>query len=351
MKKILSFIICLVLVVGIGVGAFFLLKPNQEASAVMTLQTNPEIQLVLDQNNKVISVNAVNNDGQSLIMNVNFVGKSAEEAAKLFAETATNFGKVDLNANAISSSNIVNITIACEDADSKKYTELQSKVKEKVNNYFKEIGVVAGAIVNVSEDIKSEISKLGVDISEYANKTYDEIIADIGNTYKELEGVALELRNGLLNQIDTLKTTFGNMFNLEDQIASLKTEINEIKQDIAAAKEELKNATTEFQKITINATIDTFEAGLETAEKSLKKFEKKYKELKKEYENKIDEFVKNFKEQSTQILNNIKTEINTAIEQGKTLVQNHINEFENLSENAKNNMINEIELFQNSLVA
>lgn len=346
MKKLLSIIICLVLVVGIGVGAYFLFRPNQEASAVMTLETNPQIQLVLDQNNKVMSVNAINSDGERLIMNVNFVGKTADEAAKLFAETATNYGKISLDTLGQS----VNITIACEDETNQKYTELKTKITNKVNNYFKEIGVIAGASVNVTEDITNEIEKLGVDISEYADKTYAEIIADVKSTYEELEGVALNLRTNLLAQINTLKSTFSNMFNLEDEIKGLKTEIAEIKSDIAAAKEELKTAS-EFEKITINTTIQAFEAGLETAEETLLTFENQYKELKVEYEEKIDEFVTQFKQNSIETLNTIKAEIKTAIENGKILVQSHIEEFKNLSETAKNELIAEIEAYQNSLNA
>lgn len=325
MKKILSLIVCLVLVIGIGVGAFLILKPkNNQASAIMTLQTNPEIQLVLDQNNKVMSVNAINSDGESLIMNVNFVGKSAEEAAKLFAEVSTNYGKIDLNTSGQS----VNITIACEDETNQKYTELKTKVANKVNNYFKEIGVIAGAMVNVTENITAEVEKLGVDINEYANKTYKEIITDVESTYKELEGVALNLRDSLFTHIDSLKTTFSTMFNLEDQIADLTTQINnlDLKTEIGKAmKDSLSNQIAQFKN--------------------------QYKTLKAQYEENIDEFVEQLKENSESTLATIKSEINTAIENGKITVQNHINAFKNLNESAKNAIIADIETFQNSLNA
>lgn len=342
MKKFLTIIICLVLVVGIGVGAYFLFSPKQEAAAVMTLETNPSIQLVLDQNDKVMSVNAINEDGESLMLNVNFVGKTAEEAAKLFAEMAT---KSDMLAN-----DKVTITIACEDEASEKYTELKNKVKNSVNNYFKEIGVMAGAIVNISEDIQAEIEKLGYDVSNYANKTYEDIMLDVEEKAKELKDVALAKRSEIHSKLNALKTEFSAMFNLEETIDGIKQNIAEFKANINTKKEELKDAN-EIEKITINATLDALETALDEAEKTLDGLVKDYNEHKKEYEAKIDAFVKQVQQQSKTALENAKTEIKNAIEAHKATLNSHIEEFKNLAESAKNARIAEIEAYQNALNA
>lgn len=342
MKKFLGLLVALVLVVGLGVGIYFLANPNQEASAVMTLQTNPEIQLVLDQNNKVMSVNAVNADGESLILNVNFVGKTAEEAAKLFAEASTNYGKVGLQ----TTNGKINVTIACDDATSAKYTELKTKVTNKVNDYFQEIGVMAGAVVNVTENIQAEIEKLGYQISDYANKTYAEIMADVETKSKELKNVALANRDQIFTKLSQLKTEFSEMFNLEDTITSLKAQINDYKTQIATKKEELKTAN-EFEKIAINAALDTANAALDTVEKSLNTAEKSYKEFKSEYEAKLDAFIKDLRQKSEAALETAKTRL----QEVKTEVNNHINEFKNKEESVRNQIIADIEAYQNSLNA
>lgn len=342
MKKFLGLLVALVLVVGLGVGIYFLASPNQEASAVMTLQTNPEIQLVLDQNNKVMSVNAVNEDGESLILNVNFVGKTAEEAAKLFAEASTNYGKVGLQ----TTNGEINVTIACDDATSAKYTELKTKVTNKVNDYFKEIGVMAGAVVNVTENIQAEIEKLGYQISDYVNKTYAEIMADVETKSKELKNVALANRDQIFTKLSQLKTEFSEMFNLEDTITSLKAQINDYKTQIATKKEELKTAN-EFEKIAINAALDAAETALDTVEKSLNTAEKSYKEFKSEYEAKLDAFIKDLRQKSEAALETAKARL----QEVKTEVNNHINEFKNKEESVRNQIIADIEAYQNSLNA
>ena len=66
MKKILSALsICLVVLC-----SFFLTACGEQKStptSVMTMSVNPEVQFVLDQNNKVVNVTATNEDGEKLI--------------------------------------------------------------------------------------------------------------------------------------------------------------------------------------------------------------------------------------------------------------------------------------------
>lgn len=352
MKKLLSIIICLVLVVGIGVGAFFLLKPdNSEASAVMTLETNPQIQLVLDQNNKVMSVNAINEDGEQLMLSVNFVGLSAEEAAEKFADAATKYlsnknSSNTLYLNEVNGNLNVNITIACEDATSEKYTELKNNVINSVNNYYKEAKIMAGAVVNITEDIEAEIQKLGYTISNYANKTYEEIMADVNYIADELESVAIANRDQIFSKYQELKTSFSNMFNLEDQINAYKADLAEYKTELAQAKEDLKNAS-EIEKITINATISTIEASIEQIESLLNTIIEQYKDLKADYDEQIETFVNQVKTQSETLLNQIKTSVKTAMENGKTILDNFTTEMEQKGES----LITSIEQYQNSLNA
>lgn len=351
MKKILSFLLCLVLVVGIGVGAFMFLKPNQKASAVMTLETNPEIQLVLDQNNKVMSVNAINEDGEKLMLSVNFVGLSAEKAAEKFADAATKYLSNKNSANSLYLNEIngdlnVNITIACEDNTSEKYTELKKDVKNSVNNYFKEAKIMAGAIVNVTEDIKAEIEKLGYEISNYANKTYEEIMADVIVKAEELENVAILNRDQIFNKYEELKTSFSSMFNLEEQINNYKVDINAKKLELAQKKEELKTAN-EWDKIAITATITALETALEQVEELLNTVKEQYNEFKSDYDKQINNFIKQVESQSKTLLNEIETTMKTAMESGKTILDNFTAEMQQKGES----LITSIEQYQNSLNA
>ncbi|MBE5746220.1 MAG: hypothetical protein E7359_02915 [Clostridiales bacterium] len=351
MKKFLGIIVALVLVVGLGIGIYFLVSPNQEASAVMTLETNPEIQLVLDQNNKVMSVNAINEDGEKLMLSVNFVGLSANDAAEKFAEATTKF-VTDKNSsnstflNEVNGELNVNVTIACEDATNEKYTKLKESVTNSVNNYYKEAKIMAGAIVNVTEDIKNEIEKLGYTASDYANKTYAEIMQDVKSKSEELKNVAFSKRDEVFSNLEALKTEFSEMFNLEETIKTQKALIQTEKDKIADYKEDLKTAN-EFQKVTLNALLDTAEAALKQYEKALDNFVKQYNTFKKEYQSDVNAFVKQLQNESKTVLNNIETTVKTAMQEAKTIVDNFTKEMESKGQS----LITSIEQYQASLNA
>lgn len=95
-KGMLLFL-AVVLIAVVGAVTYFLLQPKQEAESVMALSVNPGVQFVLDQNNKVMSVNATSEAGQALMAKVQFVGKDANDAAKLFVQIATEAGYIEAN--------------------------------------------------------------------------------------------------------------------------------------------------------------------------------------------------------------------------------------------------------------
>ena len=317
MKK-LFILIAVVLVIGLGVGAFFLFSPKQEASAVMTLDVNPNIQLVLDQNDKVMFVNALNEDGEKLSLSVNFVGKTADEAAKLFVEASTNAGKINVN----TSGTTVNINISSEDADSEKYAALKESVKTKVNNYFKEIGVKAGALVDVNENIKNELVKLGVDVASLADATYSEIMKNFAATSENLNNVALSLRDGLNSQINTFKA--------------------QLKQAEETLNATLESLQAEIDALPNNALTNTLK---QTLQQQINQAKQTYNTTKTTIEKAINDAIELVRTNSEEILQQAKTTFNNLINEGKTLVNSHKEAFEA----NKDAILAEIEAFQATL--
>jgi hypothetical protein len=86
--KVVTSVLCAAL---LGFSAFSLTSCGNggggaDATTVMNVSLNPEVEFVLDANNKVVSVNALNEDGNLVISASafeNIEGKTAEEAAKL----------------------------------------------------------------------------------------------------------------------------------------------------------------------------------------------------------------------------------------------------------------------------
>lgn len=89
MKKIIAIIcgICLMAVTF----SFTACSGNNE-SKVMNVSLNPEVEFILDANDKVISVNALNEEGNLIINGQAFVGKTSEQALSLYVSVCKETG-------------------------------------------------------------------------------------------------------------------------------------------------------------------------------------------------------------------------------------------------------------------
>ena len=105
MKKLTSLLIVLVLVVGV-VCAFAACQPKDKPTTVMNISLNPQVEFVLDGNGRVLTVNALNEDGNLIIASADFQDKTAEEAAKLFVEVAHELGFLVSGNSQIKNNNI-----------------------------------------------------------------------------------------------------------------------------------------------------------------------------------------------------------------------------------------------------
>lgn len=63
-----------------------------EAAARMQVDINPSVEFILDADNKVLSVTALNDDGALIVAGEAFVGKTAEDAVELMASISTDAG-------------------------------------------------------------------------------------------------------------------------------------------------------------------------------------------------------------------------------------------------------------------
>ncbi len=77
----------------------------------MTMDINPSVEFMIDDQNKVVSVTALNDDGSILIAGEAFVGKTPEEAAELVISLASETGYL-VKGNVEASENEVKISIS-----------------------------------------------------------------------------------------------------------------------------------------------------------------------------------------------------------------------------------------------
>ncbi len=107
--KIIALVVSLVVIVTATLLIIFLPK-KQTPKAVIELNVNPNVQFLIDTNNKVMAVNYLNDDAQTLLKDTNFNGKTAEQAAELFVKLSTEAGFIEVS----TSGTRVDITISCK---------------------------------------------------------------------------------------------------------------------------------------------------------------------------------------------------------------------------------------------
>lgn len=81
----------------------------------MTVDVNPSVELMVDDENKVVSVTALNDDGSILIAGEAFIGKTPEEAVELFVSLSASTGYL-VGGNTPEGENTVKISVSGDTA-------------------------------------------------------------------------------------------------------------------------------------------------------------------------------------------------------------------------------------------
>lgn len=231
-KKLLCAILCVCLILP----AFFMIGcggNNEGTTKVMQLSLNPEIEFVLDKNNKVVTVNALNEDGYSILSaDVNFVGLTAEDAAKKFLEIAK-----DQKFIIESSSDKIEISISGEDAN-----KLYESVKNTAKNYLDSVSIsnITFEIENISKD----------DLKEKVQEAFSEYTSTALNDMSEEQLIELikqsrnETKNFVNEQAKELYYTLREQKLLEAQFKAIS---EKLAAQIPLISDKLNSFTTALQ--------------------------------------------------------------------------------------------------------
>lgn len=137
MKKIISFICafclivsCSVLLCGCG---------TDDANTVMNLSLNPEVEFILDKDNKVVSVNALNEEGNVIISGQAFVGKTADEAVEIFISVSKETGYL-VTGNVKADENQIQVSFS---GDKREADKTFKEITDKIDAYLTENNVQA----------------------------------------------------------------------------------------------------------------------------------------------------------------------------------------------------------------
>lgn len=111
--------------------------PEEGTLTRMTVDINPSVEFMVDDENKVISVTALNDDGGILIAGEAFVGKTPEEAVEMVVSLAAETGYL-VKGNVEADENTVKISVS---GDTKYAKQLAKDVEAKAESVLKSFDI------------------------------------------------------------------------------------------------------------------------------------------------------------------------------------------------------------------
>ena len=164
--KCLSIALCLCLLIGMALPLASCKKseptPPEGTYTRMTVDINPSVEFMVDDQNKVVSVTALNDDGSILIAGEAFVGKTPEEATQLVVSLATDAGylvKGEIHVENTDESQKVEISVS---GNSDYAKELAKNVKSDVEKYLKDNKITA-TVESVKAKTLDEMRKVVIE--------------------------------------------------------------------------------------------------------------------------------------------------------------------------------------------
>lgn len=148
--------------------AFSACSNDEETMTVMNVSLNPQVEFVLDGENNVVSVNALNEDGNVVISATAFsdvIGLSAADAVKLFVDVSADTGFL-IEGNVKAGENEISISISGDDKTAEK---IYNNVKEEVQKYLSTENITA-SLKELQTVTKEQLQKLLEECAPYLEK-------------------------------------------------------------------------------------------------------------------------------------------------------------------------------------
>ena len=187
-RKLYATLLCLMLVLSSCFAGGCNANGNAKLStpkALVQLSITPAIEMIVDTEGKVLSVNATNNEGNFILTKEQFAGKSLEKATETFLKANYEYGFISTNTE-------IDFTIGISGQDaSATFDNLSSKALAYLNE--KELKLVSVEFAS--------INKKALENRAYATNAH--ISLPEIQSYSEVK--ILELINDSINEVEVLK--------------------------------------------------------------------------------------------------------------------------------------------------
>ncbi len=257
-----------------------------DASAYITLSSNPSVEIIIDENERVIALNALNDEGQIILAERDYYGYPVEEASNSMITTMLEAGYIDIETE----NGAVYAMVISDDENVQ--DGVLSKLKANANTLFRKGNIKAIMLEGeIPDGGDTSIGDLATDVAEIDQKLFYLMIKymqlDIDLEFEDvqtltrtelLEGICDEI--GLYGQLysdeakETYKTerealqsvyqaNFDGLFESEANYASyflLKTELEDLLEDYKT-EENFDSIETQAIStfISLQAILDVYE--------------------------------------------------------------------------------------------
>lgn len=280
-RPILASSLILILLLSLSFIFFFTKSPLSEAipTARLTIDVNPSIELVIDQNNLVLSVSGLNDDGKIVIFDEEIVGLDLSKALEKIIELETKLGYL-LTSNVSQEDSLITITVGTNDEVIKE--NIKAMVTKTINAVCKKLNIKEN-VQFIKEKTKEELVKLvlkfdpSLSIDDVNGLSYHELLKLLIEARKEtarlatieLEELYYQLKayefklieneqiQNVINKLDTSYQTIISNFtesfdNFKDALNKLENAITEesSNNDYQKFLEVFNNIKDEIKRIT-----------------------------------------------------------------------------------------------------
>lgn len=215
-----KFIIGTLVLLILGLTVYFVTDFNgtnkKESTTYVNLMINPNIELELDQNDKVLDVSALNEEAEIVLYDMDLINKSYEEAIDVLIDELVELGYI------IDGDFENRIIISVVDEDDSKRERLEERTLNRVreNLESKEVYAVINYL-DIGTELSKEAEELGISVGHMI--TIERASAMLENYDKEelLEMSIREIKSLVKEEIVNERT---NDLNIEEQRQRLKQE-------------------------------------------------------------------------------------------------------------------------------
>ena len=286
---------------------------NAEELSYISMRINPEIELVVDKDGEVVAVNAINEDGETVLCELNLIGMAAEEAGEAFTAMATELGFIDVDTEEAT------VYILTEGKNEEFVKDLEEKLTQKINGFFDRKGIFGKVSPEELEEFEALATEWNVSLKDarmisrilelYPEMTVEEILElDFEARIKLIKddsvknGLPAHLRGEYKTEVEAIKEEYSELFDLAKEIKALERELkneNLSEDELALIQEEYDVKKAEFE--TLKAQYEAAIAELKGEKRE--KIEDIKKEIGEKAQERRDEFAGKLQEHEDRIQN------------------------------------------------